>query len=35
MMRAAAAQVASVEAVEDFPSPDDLRAAMLSGRAES
>jgi predicted DNA-binding ribbon-helix-helix protein len=33
--RAAAAQVSSVEAVEDFPSPDDLRAAMLSGRAES
>lgn len=33
--RAAAAEVASAEVVEEFPSPDELRAAMLSGRAES
>jgi len=26
------AATARTEAVEDFPSPDDLRAAMLSGR---
>jgi len=33
--RAAAAQVASADGVDDFPSPDELRAAMLSGRGES
>lgn len=33
--REAAVRAGFADAVEDLPSPEELRAAMLSGRAES